>query len=47
MRAIKGFENYMITKDGNVFSKHVRRYIKARVISSGYKRPRSGSIRKA
>ena len=37
MREIKGFENYMITKDGNVFSKHVKRYIKTRIINSGYK----------
>lgn len=36
MREIKGFENYMITEDGNVFSKHAKRYIKTSITNRGY-----------
>lgn len=36
MREIKGFENYMITEDGNVFSKNAKRYLKIITEANGY-----------
>jgi hypothetical protein len=35
---IKGFENYIVFKDGSVFNVETNRYLKARINEGGYKR---------
>jgi len=36
MKQIKGFENYLITLDGKVFSLYTMKFIKSRVTNAGY-----------
>lgn len=34
---IKGYPNYIITKDGKVYSKRAKQFLKQKILSSGYK----------
>ena len=41
METIKGFDNYEIDRDGNIYSKLSNKFLKPRICSRGYLRTRN------
>ena len=36
LRPIPGFDNYLVSEDGRIYSKHIKRFMKTHIINSGY-----------